>query len=234
MEKNYPKTAAVILAAGSGRRMGIDKTKQMLQICGKSVLLHSLIAFDFADAVSEIIVVCREDEVEFASAEAANVSKKVTVVKGGSTRAESAASGFYAISNDTEYVMIHDAARCLITPAEIMNVAIAGYKLGAATASRSVTDTVKRCDEVGKIIDTIPRNTLKLVQTPQMFSCKIYKNALNFTKVLDETITDDNMLVERLGVPIYCVETSSANIKITTSEDVFLAEYILNRRKENS
>ena len=232
MEKKYPKTAAVILAAGSGKRMGIDKTKQKLEICGKSVLKRCLEAFDNSDVISEIVVVCKEDEVDFAKTESIEISKNVSVVLGGNCRAQSAAFGFGAVDIDTEFVMIHDAARCLITNKEITDVAKAGYKFGAATASKDVTDTVKRCSEDGKILETLPRNLLKFVQTPQIFSSKIYKAALQATEVLDETITDDNMLAERINVEIHCVKTFSTNIKITTLEDVFLAEYIIKQREE--
>ena len=151
MQNINRNTAAIILAAGSGRRMGLGETKQTLTLLGKTVLRRTLEAFDRAECVDSIVVVYKEDELDFVNKECHSMKKPFTLVKGGSCRAESAALGFGAVSHDTEYVMIHDAARCLITPEEILSVAEGAYKYGAATASRPVTDTVKRCDKSGRI-----------------------------------------------------------------------------------
>ena len=117
------KTAAIILAAGIGSRMGCEKTKQTIEIAGKSVLKHTLLAFEASERVDEIVVVCRENEFDFVNKELHGTSKPKRVVKGGKCRAESAFFGFNALSKDVEYLLIHDAARCLITPAEIDKVA---------------------------------------------------------------------------------------------------------------
>lgn len=224
------KTAAIILAAGIGSRMGCEKTKQTIEIAGKSVLKHTLLAFEASERVDEIVVVCRENEFDFVNKELHGVSKPKRVVKGGKCRAESAFFGFNALSKDVEYLLIHDAARCLITPAEIDKVADAAYEFGAATASLPISDTVKLCDN-GKTVKTVPRGNLRSMQTPQAFSRKIYSKAIE-TATLDETVTDDNMLVEAIGVSSYCVDTLPTNIKITTSYDLELAEFILSKRKE--
>lgn len=224
------KTAAIILAAGIGSRMGCEKTKQTIEIAGKSVLKHTLLAFEASERVDEIVVVCRENEFDFVNKELHGVSKPKRVVKGGKCRAESAFFGFNALSKDVEHLLIHDAARCLITPAEIDKVADAAYEFGAATASLPISDTVKLCDN-GKTVKTVPRGNLRSMQTPQAFSRKIYSKAIE-TATLDETVTDDNMLVEAIGVSSYCVDTLPTNIKITTSYDLELAEFILSKRKE--
>lgn len=229
MKNNYTKTAAIILAAGVGSRMGCEKTKQMIEIAGKSILKHTVTAFDTAKNVSEIIVVCRDCERDFVNKELQNISKPTKVVNGGKCRAESAAKGFNKISNDTKYVMIHDAARCLITSEDIDRVAEATYEHKAATASAPINDTVKRCE--GEIIlETVDRKNLVAVHTPQSFEREIYKSALEHTKTLGDTITDDNMLVENIGVKPYCVKTSPLNIKITTGCDLELAEFVLLKR----
>lgn len=230
MEKNHKKTAAIILAAGSGSRMGTDKTKQMLKIDGKSVLKHTLLAFEASKSISEIVVVCRDGEQDFVNNELQSIVKFSKVVTGGKCRAESASLGFYQISDDVEYIMIHDAARCLITPYEIDLIAEAVYEHKAATASVAVSDTLKRCNGQ-MIIETVPRKDLRAVQTPQAFERELYSRALAIAGVLDETITDDNMLAENLGITPYCVETLPSNIKITTSYDLELAEFILTKRK---
>lgn len=225
------KCAAVILAAGSGSRMNMDKTKQRLVINNKSVLRHTLEVFASAPSISSVTVVSRADELDFAAAQAEGLDIPINIVIGGKSRAESARLGFEAISEDSETVMIHDAARCLITREEIEAVASAAYEFGAASASTRVTDTIKRCDGDGNINETVDRSGLRSVQTPQAFSVDIYKEALNHSSEIKTDITDDNMLVENIGVKVKCVDTFSTNIKITTAGDILLAEYILAERK---
>ena len=225
----YKKTAAIVLAAGIGSRMGSKNTKQTLKIAGKSVLNHVLKAFFDAKSVSEVIVVCREEEIDFVNNELQNAPKPCVIVTGGKCRSESASRGFEKISENVEYIMVHDAARCLVTPSEIDSVAIACYEHQAATASISVNDTIKLCDG-DKIVETLPRNKLRAMQTPQAFSRDIYARALCNIEKLDESITDDNMLVEMIGIKPFCVETLPSNIKITTSYDLELAEFILLKR----
>lgn len=231
MQNINSSTAAIILAAGSGKRMGIADTKQTLNILGKSVLRRTLEAFDSAACVNSIVVVYKDGELDFVNKECHCLKKPFTLVKGGSCRAESASLGFAAVSDDVEYVMIHDGARCLITPEQIVSVASGAYKYGAATASRVVTDTVKKCDKNGKITDTLDRSELRFVQTPQAFSRALYERALRSAEKLDESITDDNMLVENIGVYPYCVTTLSSNIKITAIEDISFAEMIIKKRE---
>ena len=210
--------------------MGCSKPKQMIEIAGKSILRHVVLAFEAAKTVSEIIIVCRDQDREFVNKELQNITKPISVIKGGKCRAESASLGFYNMSPESEYLMIHDAARCLVTPEEIDAVAAAAYDYKAATASVPVNDTVKRC-EGDMIIETVPRKDLRAVQTPQAFERQIYKLALEKTKLLDESITDDNMLVEGIGIKPYCVQTLPSNIKITTSYDLELAEFLLLKRR---
>ena len=224
------KSAAIILAAGIGSRMGCEKAKQTIEIFGKSVLKHTLLAFDRADCVDEIVVVCRENEQCFVNKELHEISKASRSVIGGKCRAESAFLGFSAISSDVEYVLVHDAARCLVTPEEIDSVAKAAYEFGAATASLAVADTIKLCEN-GMTVKTVPRNNLRSMQTPQAFFVKLYAQALQKVGMLDETITDDNTLLEKIGISSYCVDTLPTNIKITTSHDLELAEFILSKRK---
>lgn len=224
------KTGAVILAAGSGSRMNMDKTKQRLLLCGKSVLRHSLEAYEAASSVDSIVIVSRADELEFARIESQNISKVKNIIIGGKTRAESAKCGFYEISQTVDFVAFHDAARCLVTPEEIDSVVFAAHAHGAATASTKVTDTVKECDADGKILRTVPRENLRAVQTPQVFDKALYKSALDEVSDCGITITDDNMLVEKTGFKVFAVDTSSENIKITTSADIALAEFIISKR----
>ncbi|MBE6635151.1 MAG: 2-C-methyl-D-erythritol 4-phosphate cytidylyltransferase [Ruminococcaceae bacterium] len=224
------KTAAVILAAGSGTRMGLSVTKQRLLIAGKSILRRSLEAFDNVGSISSITVVAREDELDFAAEECIGIEKSINIVSGGSTRAESAAKGFFAIPVGSTAVMIHDAARCLITPEEIEDIEKAVYRYGAATASVRIVDSVKRCDKNGFITESIPRDGLRAMATPQAFLCDIYAQALENGST-DSSVTDDNMLVQAIGKPVFCVDTRPTNIKITASSDIALAELIISERE---
>ena len=224
---------AIILAAGCGSRMGKSMTKQRMSILGESLLYRSVRAFSECSAVDSIVVVCRADEADWVREEIDCLPKLYAIVIGGKTRAESARIGFFAIPEECDFVAIHDGARCLITPEGITAVADAAFLCGAATASCPMTDTVKLCDGEGDIIKTVPRAQLSLAQTPQIFSRTLYAQALASAES-DASVTDDNMLVESLGVKIRTVNTGKENIKITTAEDIPLAEYLLGRRGEMS
>ena len=223
-----PYTSAIILAGGAGTRFLGDKTKQKYEIAGVSVLKRTLLAFDKCDIIDEIVLVCRADEWDFARECALGLSKRIIVTEGGLCRAESARRGFESVSRKDGIVMIHDAARCLITDKDICAVANACYTSGAASAAHTVTDTVKRVSG-GAICATVDRTELVTVATPQAFSYEIYERALESKDSAE--ITDDNMRVERLGVGITPVYTSKENIKITTNEDIALAEFILKARE---
>ena len=226
------KVAAIVLAAGSGRRMGADVTKQRMELLGKSVLCRTVEAFDNASEVDTITVVAKSDEIDFAKQAAMGASKPINFIIGGKTRAESAKIGFCSLDDSVEFVMIHDGARCLVTPDLINKVAAAAYIHGAATAASRVTDTLKRIDDNGMISATVARDGLMAVQTPQAFSRELYSRALGAVGTVDETITDDNMLVERIGNTVYPVISEDENIKITKMSDIAYAEFILRKRQE--
>lgn len=218
---------AVILAAGSGSRMNLNTTKQKIQLGTESVLRRSVRIFDSCDSIDSIVVVCRADEVEFAEKETQCFSKVCSVVVGGDTRVESAKIGFSAIPEDAEYVAIHDAARCFITADMISAVVFDAKKYGAATASAKVTDTLKLVDENKNITKTVDRSVVVAVQTPQIFRVDLYKKAIDACK-LCEGVTDDNMLLELIGIAPHCTDTGKSNIKLTTVEDLAYANYLLN------
>ena len=231
MQTKRYKTAAVILAAGSGKRMNLSVTKQKLLIMGKSVLKRSLETFASSDLIDLIVVVSRLDELEFAASECADISKIYSVIAGGECRAESAKLGFLSLPEDVEYVLIHDAARCLVTKEDIDSVANAAYKYGAATASYPIVDSVKEIDEFGMIESNVLREKLRAVATPQAFSYEIYNRAIKSVFDISSEITDDNSLVQKIGIRPYCVDTSRDNIKITAKADIAFAEYIIQKRE---
>jgi 2-C-methyl-D-erythritol 4-phosphate cytidylyltransferase len=228
MQNTTYKTVAVILAAGVGSRMNSSTTKQKLVICGKSVLRRTLEAFESSREVEAVIVVTRQDELEFARKEASVLEKVIDFVIGGETRAESAKNGFLAAKDLCDFVMIHDAARCLITGKKIDAVATATYVHGAASASHYISDSIKIVAD-GFITKNVNRNELISVQTPQAFAKDLYASALAVASSLGSEVTDDNSLVELIGVNVYPVDTGKDNIKITDPEDIELAEYLISR-----
>lgn len=228
-------TSAIIAAAGSGTRMGnaSGKTKQMLTLGGMPVIVRTLKAFEESELINEIIVVAREDEVEIYDKYKSEfgLSKIAAVVAGGETRQESVLHGFECISDKSEFVAIHDGARCLITTEDIAAVVTEAYRRGAATAATKATDTVKRADRHGYISETINREELWLAKTPQVFKTEVYRAAAYIAKDEDFTATDDNALAEHVGFQVKLVECSPDNIKITTPADLAVAEVILKKRK---
>lgn len=228
-QKKY--TTAIILAAGMGTRFGADVPKHRLSLFGKSLISRVAKSFYDCDDIDSIVVVTREEDVDFVNSELLFLGDKLyKVISGGSSRSESAKLGFLSIPAETEYVAIHDGARCLITPDDISRVANAAYVSGAATAASLIVDTVKRVKD-NRIKGTVSRDELILASTPQIFSVDIYKNAIKNVSYTS-SITDDNMLVEKTGKDITAVILKNENIKITYPKDLEYAEFILNRREK--
>ena len=225
-------TAAIILAAGIGSRLGTTLPKQKVELLGKSLLSRVVEPFLSCEDVDSIVVVTRREDLDFAKQELHFASSKIySITTGGSSRAESAKLGFGSIPKETTHILIHDGARCLINRSDISKVIVSAIKYGAASAVKKVSDTVKLVD--GDIIkSTISRDNLMLAQTPQAFERKLYEKALSSAGTMDD-ITDDNMLIENIGESIRLVELSFENPKITYSSDLEYAEFLLKRREAN-
>lgn len=222
---------AIILAGGSGSRMQSPLPKQRMTLCGKSVIYRSVFAFEECSDIDRIIVVCREDELEYMRCELREMKKVYKIVIGGKTRAESSYNGLCAAGEECELVAIHDAARCLITPFAISRLIEKARICGAATAATAVSDSIKRVDTDGNITQTIKRSELVAVQTPQVFDYQRLFSAFCSVGLSSEAITDDNMIYEKTGYPIPTVDIGSENIKITTPHDLILAEIIIKERE---
>ncbi|MEO5858363.1 MAG: 2-C-methyl-D-erythritol 4-phosphate cytidylyltransferase [Pyrinomonadaceae bacterium] len=220
------KTTAIIVAAGSGSRFKSDTPKQFLQINGKSVLEHTLERFEGASSVERIVLVLAPD---FASSFDVSIySKLYFVAPGGPTRARSVCNGLAMVR--TDIVAVHDGARPLVTLDEIERTIAKAKETGAACLVAPVTDTIKSVSG-GEITDTLDRNKLRRALTPQVFRTELLKTAFedkDLNMDVNESITDECYLVEKLGYPIAIVEGSSRNIKITHPEDLILAEALLN------
>ena len=206
-------------------------TKQRMTVAGHSVVWHTVKAFENCDDVDKIVVVAKDGEQDFMRSELSKFSKIYNIVIGGKTRAESSYNGLLSVPGDCTMVVIHDAARCLITPGGISKIIEKARACGAATAATSVTDTVKRIDKNGVVIETIDRDELCRVQTPQVFDYRGIMDAYSSIDLFDARYTDDNMIYEQAGGRVFTVDVDSDNIKITEPRDILLAELILKERE---
>ena len=216
---------AIVLGAGSGTRMKIEKSKLLLEIAGKTVIERSVEAFLNISDVDEVIVTVREQHLE-AFSELLN-DERITFVIGGETRQQSVKNAVDTIEN-AELLIIHDGARPLIREEDIENTIIAAKDCGAAAVGVPVKDTIKVLDGDSFIIDTPDRSTLFAVQTPQIFDFEHYRRALQKSIDDGKDFTDDCQLIEYAGGKVKMVSGSYTNIKITTPDDIPLAENIIN------
>ena len=232
-QKALPRVTAVVVAAGRSERMGTDASKQFIPLCGIPLLARTLSAFEKSAAVAQVVIVARgEDIVAVADiVREFGFGKVVRIVKGGQTRQQSAAAGFEGV-RDAQYVAVHDGARPLATPACINRSIEAAFSCGAAAAAVRLRDTVKQADENGTVIATPDRSLLWAVQTPQVFEAELYRGALEKARHDGADYTDDCQLIEAAGGKVKLVESDYTNIKITSPEDVVIAEAILRARGE--
>lgn len=230
--KNF--TSVVICAAGSSTRFGGDTTKQFVELDGMPVVVRTLLAYEAAACIHEIIVVAKEDEIPLYDGikERYGITKLTRVVKGGETRQDSARMGSDEVDKRCRFVAIADAARCLITPAEIDKVCHAAYQWNAASAGVKATDTVKIVDTSAFIDSTPDRAYVWMAQTPQIFALPLYRAAAYACRDEGFVATDDNQLAEHIRVPVKMVACSRENIKITEAGDLLFAHAVLEARKK--
>ncbi|WP_456068994.1 2-C-methyl-D-erythritol 4-phosphate cytidylyltransferase [Eubacterium sp.] len=215
---------AVILAAGNGTRMKTNDSKLLLKINGKTVLERSVNAFLNISDVDEVIVVAREKDIPAFSD--ILTDERVSFVVGGDTRQQSVMNAVDVI-DDCELIIIHDGARPLIKSEDIENTIRAAKENKAAAVGVFVKDTVKVVDKNGFVVSTPDRSTLFAVQTPQIFDFELYRNAAQNATEKGLDFTDDCQLVESFNQKVITVVGSYSNIKITTPDDIVLAENLL-------
>ena len=231
MRKALPlKTCgAVIVAAGNASRMGgIDKV--MAPIQGEPMIRRTVRAFQNCDAVSEIVIVTRQDLIQPITELCREYGKVKAVVVGGSSRQASVEQGLGMLSDQVKLAAIQDGARPLITYEVIDRTIRAANTYGAAAPAIPVKDTVKTV-EGGLVVNTPDRSKLRAVQTPQVFDIDLLKGALAKAKQDKAEVTDDCSAVERLGMKVKIVEGDEHNIKVTTPMDLKIAEMLLEDRK---
>ncbi|MDI6638360.1 MAG: 2-C-methyl-D-erythritol 4-phosphate cytidylyltransferase [Bacillota bacterium] len=227
---------ALIAAAGAGRRMGAGVNKVFLPLRGEPVLRHTLRAFEVCDCVDDVIVIVAPDEVESTRSLVGTwgeISRVRGVVAGGATRQESVLRGLGHLGAACEIVVVHDGARPLIRPFTISRVVEAARTFGAAVVAVPVRDTTKVV-RGGEVVTTLDRDTLWAAATPQAFRRGIIEDAHRAGACDGVQATDDSMLVERTGVRIKVIQGEYANIKITTPEDLVVAEALLGARDEKT
>ena len=220
---------AVIVAAGTASRMGgIDKV--MAPLKGEPMIARTVRTFQNCDAVSEIVIVTREDLILPIMDLCREMSKVKAVVRGGSSRQESVGLGLNALSSKVKLAAIHDGARPLITWEVIDRTVRAAHSYGAAAPAIPVKDTIKVVE--GRVVKNTPdRSTLFAVQTPQVFDFDILRGALKKAEADGSTVTDDCSAVERMGMSVKIVEGDEHNIKVTTPMDLKIAEMLLEDEK---
>ena len=228
-EINKSETKAIpviIVAAGNSTRMGTNK--QFMEILGVPVIARTLMAFENSPVISRIILVAKADDIFELGvlAKKYGISKLADIICGGNCRQESVLKGFEKLSTEEDAVLIHDGARPLVTGEIISSVATALQNYPAAACGVKVKDTIKTVDGSGNIVGTVDRSCLFAVQTPQGVKKTEYIKAVENIENI-ENITDDMSVMEMAGYTCLMVEGSYKNIKITTKEDIPLAENYL-------
>lgn len=220
-------TSVVIVCAGNSTRMqGVNKI--LLPLGDRLVIGVTMSAFQNCESVREIVIVAREQDIPEIKAEAERIgiTKLAACTTGGATRQESVINGIRCISKETEMVAIHDGARPLVKPEHIEKAIKDARIFGGGTLGVPVKDTIKTVDD-GIITDTPPRSSLYITQTPQVFKRKLYFEGIDFALEHNLDFTDDCQLVEAIGGKVYMTVGDYTNIKITTPEDIKLAEVML-------
>lgn len=228
------KCTAIILVAGQGKRMKTKVQKQFLMLQGKPLLYYSLACFQKSDEIQEIVVVTGKESIDYCRSEIIEkygFTKVKSIAEGGKERYDSVYAGLEACSADTDYVFIHDGARPFVTEDIIKRTKEVAVTYQACIAGMPSKDTVKIIDENNMVSATPERSRVWSVQTPQVFLYSLIKEAHDTARSVSmQGITDDAMVVEQYkNTPVHIVEGAYENIKITTPEDILVAEKILEK-----
>ena len=220
--------SAIILAGGKGKRMGAKISKQYIELNGKPILCYTLKRFVDCEGIDKIILVLPKDEIEYCNKEILEkYSLKVDmIVEGGKERQDSVYNALQKI-NDSEIVLIHDGARAFVSERVIKDGIKYAKIYGAAAPGVMPKDTIKVVDENGFSDSTPDRSKLLAIQTPQTFKLEIIKECHEKVKENNISVTDDTMVVEMYNNKVYLYNGEYTNIKVTTPEDLILAERLI-------
>jgi 2-C-methyl-D-erythritol 4-phosphate cytidylyltransferase/2-C-methyl-D-erythritol 2,4-cyclodiphosphate synthase len=215
--------SAIIAAGGRGLRFGAGQPKQLALLAGRTILQHSVDAFIDSGTITDLVVALPPDLAVAPPDYLRSRNKPIAIVEGGARRQDSVRNAFYRLAGQTDIVVIHDAARPLVTDDVIRRTVAAAAVSGAAIAALRASDTVKRGDAAGRIVETLPRDEIYLAQTPQAFQVDVLREALTMTG----DATDEAALAERAGHHVQLVDGDPRNLKITTADDLATAERLL-------
>jgi len=226
------KSVAIIVAGGSGKRMLHDRSKQYLPLAGTPILARTLITFEKTPSVDRIVLVVPHGDRDYVRDEIVNrygIGKVTQIPDGGEARQDSVREGLRVVEDTDDVVVVHDGVRPFVTQ-ELIEISIReALQNGAVIPVVPLTDTVKTIGKGGMIQDTLDRGDLRLAQTPQTFRRKIIMEAFESAYREGFYGTDDASIVERMGIPVGTIPGLSYNIKITTPQDLVLAEFLLKR-----
>jgi 2-C-methyl-D-erythritol 4-phosphate cytidylyltransferase len=224
------KKTAIIVAGGTGQRMGTVVPKQFLEIEGKSILLHTIDQFVAAFSDINFIIVLPAGYIEEGQKMIASsgLTQQFQFVAGGDTRFQSVKNGLAEVDQDA-VVFVHDAVRCLLTPALIQRCYQQAVEKGSAIPAVSSTDTIRLID--GASHHVVDRENVMMIQTPQTFNAALLIKA--FEQTYQSSFTDEANVVEAAGIPVFLVDGEFENIKITRPLDLAIAAYILAKRFSN-
>lgn len=221
---------ALIVAGGKGIRFGGNMPKQYALLAGVPILVRTLRVFDECDCVDRLVVAVPPEDVDFVGHSmlaSGALRKSVAVVAGGARRQDSVCNGLAAVPSEAAVVVIHDAVRPLVTCAAISACVESARQHGACILAWPVWDTLKRVSSAGCIEATLPRDDVWMAQTPQAFRSVVIRTAHERARREQLPATDDASLVERMGTAVHVLPGSLRNLKITTAEDLALAEALL-------
>lgn len=226
--------SVIIPAAGNGTRMGTSCPKQFLELAGMPLLAHTITAFHIHPEISLIVLVVPEERIDTAGTllEACGLTGKTEIISGGRRRQDSVRNGLEHIGIRSEIILVHDGARPLVSQQTITDCIAAVRANGAAIAAVPVKDTLKKADTSGMITATVDRTDLWQAQTPQGARREILVDAFN--RAGNKEVTDEAMLLELAGYPVYTINGSEKNIKITRPEDLTIAENLLMEKQNDS
>lgn len=232
MNEDY--VSAIIPAAGKGTRMGKSINKQYISLDKKTILTHTIIAFDKCQYIDELLIVIAPNEEKLFKDKVLKeykIKKPYKLVIGGETRQESIYNAIKTVSDETTIISVHDGARPLVSNKEIINTIIGAKEYGGCVLGVPVKETIKQSDKDGFVLATVERSTLYNIRTPQTFNAALLKEAYDFANKEGIIGTDDSCLVEEYGSKVKIIKGSYNNIKITTPEDLIYAQEILSVRK---
>src|SRR5215216_33750 len=224
---------AILVAAGDSRRMGFDKL--FAEIAGEPVIAHTIRAFEHAESVDGITVVAREDRHDEIKAivRDKNFRKVRSIVRGGKHRQDSVRAGLGELDSAAQYIAVHDAARPLVTPEQIERVLQQCTTHGAAALAEPINDTLKRADGNLLVTESVDRDQLYAMQTPQIFERQLIEEAYRAVYRDNVPVTDEVSAVERLGHKVALVINNELNAKITYPRDLPIAQFVLRERAKD-